>query len=136
MSHTVQNEWVVDSGCTHHMEKDATLFMRLNKAEESRIYVVDDFSLDVVGQGDVACRHGKIVDVYHVPNLSANLLFVSQLTQTGKIVEFWPDRFYVRDLKKGKLIVVDGILDPMDNLYKFCDSTRPESELNCTYFSH
>jgi hypothetical protein len=48
----------VDSGCTHHMAKDATLFMRLNKDEESRIYVVDDFSLDVVVQGDVACRHG------------------------------------------------------------------------------
>jgi hypothetical protein len=109
------------------MAKDATLFTRLNKAKESKIYVVDDFSLDVVGQGDVACRHGKIVDVYHVPNLSANLLFVSQLTQTGKIVEFWPDRFYVCDLKKGKSIVVDGILDPMDNLYKFCDSTRPET---------
>jgi hypothetical protein len=75
------------------------------------IYVVDDFSLDIVGQGDVSCRHGKIVDVYHVPNLSANMLFVSQLTQTGKIVEFWPDRFYVHDLKKGKSIVVGGFLD-------------------------
>jgi hypothetical protein len=29
-------------------------------------------------------------------------------------VEFWPDRFYVRDLKKGKSIVVGGILDLMD----------------------
>jgi hypothetical protein len=84
------------------MVKYATLFTILNKAEESKIYVVDDFSLDVVGQGDVACRHGKIVNVYHVPNISSNLLYVAQLTQTGKIVEFWTDWFYVRDLKKGK----------------------------------
>jgi hypothetical protein len=105
------------------MDKDASLFMRLNKAKESKIYVVDDFSLDVVGQGDVSCRHGKIVDVYHVPNLSANLLFVAQLTQTGNIVEFWSDQFYVRDLKKGKSIVIGRILDLMNNLYKFHDST-------------
>jgi hypothetical protein len=36
------------------MAKDASLFMRLNKDEDSKIYVVDDFSLDVVGQGDVS----------------------------------------------------------------------------------
>jgi hypothetical protein len=74
------------------MAKDASLFTWLDEAKERKIYVVDDFSLDVVGQGDVTCRHGKIVDIYHVPNLSANLLFVSQLTQKGKIVEFWPDQ--------------------------------------------
>jgi hypothetical protein len=76
MSHTTQNECVVDSGCTHHMKKDATLFTRLNKAEESIIYVADDFYLDVVGEGDVACGHGKIFDIYHVPNLSANMLSI------------------------------------------------------------
>jgi hypothetical protein len=35
------------------MTKDATLFMKLNKVEESKIYVVDDFSLDVASQGDI-----------------------------------------------------------------------------------
>jgi hypothetical protein len=55
MSYTTQNEWFVNSECTHHMEKDATLFTILNKAEESRIYVVDDFYFVVVGHGDVAC---------------------------------------------------------------------------------
>ena len=69
LSHFAQNEQVVDSGCTHHMDKDAYLFTWLDEAKESKIYVVDDFSLYVAGQGVVACRHGKIVDVYHVPNL-------------------------------------------------------------------
>jgi hypothetical protein len=73
------------------MDKDASLFTSLDEVVERKIYVVDDFSLDIVGQGDVSCRHGRIVDVYHVPNLSANLLLVSQLTQIGNIVEFWPD---------------------------------------------
>jgi hypothetical protein len=64
-----------------------------------------------------------MVDVYHVPNLSSNMLFVTQLTQMHKIMEFWLDQFYVRDLKKGKSIVVDRILNPADNLYKLCDMT-------------
>jgi hypothetical protein len=66
LSHTMQNEWVVDSRCTHHMAKDASLFTSLDKVVEWKIYVADDFSLDIVGHGDVPCRHGKIVNVYHV----------------------------------------------------------------------
>jgi hypothetical protein len=123
----MQNEWVVDSGCTHHMDKDASLFTWLYEAKERKIYVVDDFAMDVVGQGDVACQHGIIVGIYHVPNVNANtLLCVAQLTQTGKIVEFWPDQFYIHDLKKGNSIVVGGILNLMDSLYKFYDMTRLE----------
>jgi hypothetical protein len=49
MSHIVKNEWVFDSRCTHHMVKYSTLFTIQNKDEESRIYVANDFSLDVVG---------------------------------------------------------------------------------------
>jgi hypothetical protein len=55
MSHTVKNEWVVDPWCTHHMGKYGTLFKRPNKDEEIRVYVVDDFFLDVSSWGDVAC---------------------------------------------------------------------------------
>jgi hypothetical protein len=76
MFHIAHNEWVFESGCSHHMAKDATLFMRLNKVEESRIYVVDDFSLDVAGMGDATCQHGKIVDIYHVQNISDNMLSI------------------------------------------------------------
>jgi hypothetical protein len=53
LSHSVQNEWVVDFGCTHHMAKDASLFTCLDEDKERKIYVVDYFSLDVVGQGNV-----------------------------------------------------------------------------------
>jgi hypothetical protein len=60
----------------------------LDKVVEKKIYVVDDFSLNIVGCGDVPYRHGNSFHIYHVSNLSANLLSFSQLTQIGKIVEF------------------------------------------------
>jgi hypothetical protein len=79
LSHYAHNEWVVDSGCTHHMAKYVSLFMSLDKVVERNIYVVEYFSLDVSSHGDVLHRHGNIFNIYHVPNLSANLISVSQL---------------------------------------------------------
>jgi hypothetical protein len=35
------------------MAKDASLFTSLDEANERKIYVADDFSLGIVGQGDV-----------------------------------------------------------------------------------
>jgi hypothetical protein len=71
------------------MAKDASLFTSLDESKERKIYVANDFSLDTAGQGDVPYRHVRIVDVYHVPNLIFNLLFVYQLTQTCNIVTFF-----------------------------------------------
>jgi hypothetical protein len=56
------------------------------------------------------------------------MLYVSLLTKKGNVIKFWLDHFYVHDLKKGKLIIVGGILDPNDNLYKLCDTTQLDSE--------
>ena len=68
----------------------------------------------------------RIVREFDVPCLSMNLLSVSQLTQTGKIVEFQTNRLFMKNLKD-KFIVVDGLLDPIDHLYKFCDQPQLES---------
>jgi hypothetical protein len=43
----------------------------------TKIYVAGDFSLHVVGQGDVPCRHGNIFDFFHVPNINENLLLIN-----------------------------------------------------------
>ena len=73
----------------------------------------DDSTLNIVDHGDIACRCGRILDVFHVPSLSTNLFLVSQLTQTGKIVEFCPDLFFIKNLKD-RLIIAGRPLDPKD----------------------
>ena len=40
------------------MDEDASLFSYLHTTIEKNIYVANDFALDIVGHGDVACRHG------------------------------------------------------------------------------
>ena len=62
------------------MDKYASLFSSLSQSIEHNIYVDDDYSLIIVGRGDVECRHGWISNVYHVPSLSMNLFLVAQLT--------------------------------------------------------
>ena len=68
------------------MDKDASLFMSLIEVKERNIYVVDDFFLDIVGQGDVTYQHGRDFDAYHVPNLNANLFSICQLKHIGNFV--------------------------------------------------
>lgn len=109
------------------MAKDDSLFSSLDTTIENKIYVANDFALDIVGHGDVTCRRGQVVNVFHVPSLSVNLLSVSQLTYTDKIVEFWPDHFFIKDRKNPRPIIAKGVLDPKDKLYKFCDLSRLES---------
>ena len=96
------------------MAKDASLFSSSNVSTKNNIYVDDGFALDIIGHGDINCQHGQIVDVYHVPNLSVYLLFISQVTKACKIVKFWLDRFFVKDLKKDGLIITEGVLKSKD----------------------
>ena len=52
--------------------------------------------------------------MYHVPSLSANLLSVYQLTQTSKVVKYWSNRFFFKDMKNDRLIFIEGFLDSKD----------------------
>ena len=70
------------------MVKDASLFSSLDISFERKIYMVDYFFLNIDRHGGIPFKHGYIVDVYHVPSLSANILLVSQQTCTSKIVEY------------------------------------------------
>ena len=75
-------EWIVDSGCTHGMAKDASMFYSLSGASEEKIYVADDYALIVSRNGDFKCQHDRISEIYDVPSMCANLLSVAQLMKT------------------------------------------------------
>ena len=98
-SHMNQTEWIVDSICAHHMVKDDSPFSSLTGDIEEKIYVFDDYTLTVVGNGYVECQHGHISDVYHVLSMITTLLSVSQLMKTQNYVEFLPDSFILKDLR-------------------------------------
>lgn len=95
------------------MVKDPSLFSSLDYALENNIFATKKFALNITRHDDVSCQHVQIVGRFHVPSLSTNLSTVFQLTQTGKIVEFWLNKFFIKNLKD-RLIIADGLLDPKD----------------------
>ena len=44
------------------MSKDDSLFSFLDTIAKKKIYVVDNFALDIIGHSDVTCSHGQIVE--------------------------------------------------------------------------
>lgn len=48
------------------MANDASLFSSLDTTTKNKVYVIDDFALDISDCGDVAFWHGRIIDMFHV----------------------------------------------------------------------
>ena len=55
--------------------------------------MADDSQIPVAGRGSIKIQHGYFINVFYVPALAANLLYVYQMTHTGspKKVVFGPD---------------------------------------------
>jgi hypothetical protein len=67
-----------------------------------------------------------INDGYDVPQFSANLLSIPQITQIGKKCDFFPNMFVVKDIKYNFVVVIVDTLDPKEILYEFCGFRDPE----------
>jgi len=85
------------------------------------MFVEHDYTLIVSSCGNIECWNGMIIDVCHISSLSFNLLYVPQLNQTRKKVEFWLDWFVVKDMHNTFSIVTKGFFDLKDKLYNLCD---------------
>ncbi|KAG5599947.1 hypothetical protein H5410_031317 [Solanum commersonii] len=71
-----REEWIVDSGFSHYITGDDSLFSK----NVVRIEVVGDKSKSI-----------KLQDVYHVSGLIKNLVSIPQITDSGKYVLFGPN---------------------------------------------
>lgn len=112
------NQWVVDSGCTHHMDKYTSLFSSLEFTLKNNIFVRKNFSLDISGHGDVSC--------WSVPCAKSEWksMSVSQLTHTLNIVQLFPNRFFIKNMKD-KSVIIYGLPDRKYWLNKFCYLPQP-----------
>ncbi|KAK4415819.1 hypothetical protein Salat_2689300 [Sesamum alatum] len=113
------DEWIIDSRCSHHVSGDDTLFSELRQHNEKRVIVTTDNSTyPVAKEGFVKIDTDetsiKLDDVYHVPALKKNLISVSQITNSGKYVMFGPND--VKVLNNVKTVVADVVLSG-ENLF-------------------
>ena len=108
-----KEEWIVDSGCTHHVTGDDSLFLELVQHKGERVFLISDNSTSPImkeGVVEIGINNTNINlnDVYHVPCLNKNLVSVSQNTDSGKYVLFGPNDLKVLDSMKN---IEAGMLD-------------------------
>ncbi|KAE8708634.1 hypothetical protein F3Y22_tig00110336pilonHSYRG00004 [Hibiscus syriacus] len=102
-----KNDWIVGSGCSNHMTGDKQKLQNLSEYNGGRVVVTADnsrLSITHIRKPIVTPRYNsnqvKLQDVYHVPGMKKNLLYVAQLTSSGHYVLFGPQDMKVyRDLK-------------------------------------
>lgn len=93
-----REEWIADSGCSHHVTGDDSLFSEMRENHGDQVIITADNSTYPVAKegvvtievADDKSKSIKLQDVYHVPGLKKNLVFVPQITDSGKYVLFGP----------------------------------------------
>ena len=117
MSHITP--WIIDSGAFDHMTDAHNLFSIYSpRADNLKVKIVDGtFSL-IDGKGSIRiCESITLNPILHVPNLSRNLLSISQLTkQSNCSAKFLPSHCVFQDLSSGKTI---GSAKEHEGLYYF-----------------
>ena len=116
--------WYFDSGATNHMTKHK-FWMKDMKNLKDSVGVANNQKMEVKGTGKCKvvgkCGNSKkevdVRDVLYIPELSTNLLSVSQITERGHTVIFRKSTCEVHD-HSGKL-VVSGV--KVNGLYKLDD---------------
>ena len=99
----VDVKWTTDIGASTHMTTHTGMLQNLKKfVGHDSVFIGDDSPLKIDAVGDILVYDGKnelfIRDVLHVPQLTRNLLSISQLTTQYPLnCEFTNKLFYVKE---------------------------------------
>lgn len=83
------NEWIIDSGSSHHMSGDRSKFLSLEEYDGGVVRFGNDAPCMVKGRWSISLNGKSSADnVYWVDGLRHNLLSVAQLNDSGLTLEF------------------------------------------------
>ncbi|KAG7574150.1 Integrase catalytic core [Arabidopsis suecica] len=108
--------WIIDSGATHHVCHDKSLFLNLSETMNNSVTLPTGFGVKITGIGTVQLNEFLILNnVLYIPDFRLNLLSISQLTKDlGYRVTFDEDSCIIQDHIKGLMI---GKGEQISNLY-------------------
>ncbi|KAK5824843.1 hypothetical protein PVK06_019627 [Gossypium arboreum] len=91
-SNKISKNWLVNSGCSHHMASDERLFKNLDRRFTFKFRVGNGNLIEAKGKGDavISTHSGNkvISDVLYVLDIDQNLLSVGQLIEKGYSLVF------------------------------------------------
>ncbi|XP_014491092.1 uncharacterized protein LOC106753757 [Vigna radiata var. radiata] len=112
---TSQNNFLVDSGATHHVTNDLdNLALHHPYTGPDSLFMGNGSGLNITHSGTLLLNDLSLSHTLCVPSRQQKILFVSQLTkQTNFVVVFLPNSFYVKNLQTGQIThngsCVDGL---------------------------
>ena len=97
-------DWIIDSGCSHHMTDDMNKFVDFKSHDGGIVRVGSNATCHVKGIGSITLD-GKtnIEDVYFVNGLKNNLMSVGKLVDIGYQLQLTEKTCMIKD-KDGKVI--------------------------------
>ncbi|WVZ05182.1 hypothetical protein V8G54_018528 [Vigna mungo] len=97
---TSQNNFLVDSGATHHVTNDLdNLALHHAYTGPNSLFMGNDLGLNITHSGTLLLNDLSLSYTLCVPSMQQKILSVSQLTkQTNSTVVFLPNSFYVKNL--------------------------------------
>lgn len=127
--------WYLDSGATHHMSGDSTIFSSIRPTSGAQVRSAGGQNHSVTGVGDVDIQvlSGKIKmisSVLYTPRITKNLLSVGSLTDQQKTLVFKCQGCFVIDDVTLR-VEAFAIRENHEGLYRLqADSTDATSEIN------
>ncbi|CCK72699.1 uncharacterized protein KNAG_0L00780 [Huiozyma naganishii CBS 8797] len=121
---SIQKEWIIDSGCDHHMASDLNAFTNITFQAKGSVHGVGA-AVPVEGHGHAEVENGTVSNVDYVPSLPTNLISVSQMTKkNGAAIVFTADRVYAMNPTHLNLKAAKPIGLEVDGLYRYSNPSR------------
>ena len=128
-------DWIVDSGATHHIIANKQLLTRrheLTKSQMNQVHLPTGDKVTVSHIGETPIFENEVArSVLHVPDFKFSLLSVSKITrELNCFVSFYPEFCVFQDLCSGR---VKGIGREEEGLYSFKAnfSSKQKEEIRC-----
>lgn len=97
--------WISDAGASHHMSLSSSFFVFMSQSPSpTSVRTADCTHKSSAGDGSICLPHLFLSNVYCVPKLSMNLVFVSQLCNSSYYVSFYSTSCEVQDPQSQALI--------------------------------
>lgn len=106
---TAENEWIIDSGATHHMSGNQDMFCKILKVKQQHsISLPNGGTADVQGVGAVDLGNNlKLSNVLYLPSFKHNLVSVKKLSDEASCkVVFLANYCLIQDEKTGEVKAV------------------------------
>ena len=119
--------WLLDSACCNHMSSSPNVIPSRTPSSLLTIYTANGSSMHVSHQGTISTPNLSVSNVYHIPQLTHNLLSVGQLTELGFSLTFSSNGVVVQDPQTGQII---GTARKVGRLFELISLHLPSSHLS------